>query len=206
MQETSESIKGNSNLIWNTLNNKAKKTLPTGIVEFLETGEEYAIENGKEIFLIVDNYLDKLIKKSNSIDAHNAYRREISSVKDEKQLSELFSEIAVCPTISNISSSITLKPLSNPPKRCNFKSKVSYYEIYGEVKRYEDKNSFSSRSVLSDDNHKFKTKTSRPRFLELSSKLDKVYKQLSTNRINILFIFRILQLEILQNILSKHCR
>ena len=63
MQGTLEWIKGNCNLIWNTLNNKAKKTLPTGIVEFLETGEEYAIENGKEIFLIVDNYLDKLIKK-----------------------------------------------------------------------------------------------------------------------------------------------
>lgn len=110
MNNTQDWIRINCPLIWSTLNNRAKNSLPKGIIEFLETGAISEIENGHNIFLIMEKYLNTFIGKINSADVDKAYRHELSNVNDEKQLSELFSEIAVYATISKISTKIFLKP------------------------------------------------------------------------------------------------
>lgn len=189
MNNTQDWIRINCPLIWSTLNNRAKNSLPKGIIEFLETGAISETENGHNIFLIMEKYLNTLIGKINSADVNKAYSRELSNVNDEKQLSELFSKIAVCATISKISTKIFLKPETKKPKRCDFKAELDEYDFYGEVKRFEDRTKIISRSILSDNNYKIKQKTTRPRFLELESKLQDVHKQLPEDTVNIVFLF-----------------
>lgn len=99
------------------------------------------------------------------------------------------SEIAVCATISKISNKIFLKPETKKPKHCDFKVELDEYVFYGEVKRFEDKTKIIGRSIKSDTNYKSKQKTTRPRFLELESKLQDVYKQLPDDTVNVLFVF-----------------
>lgn len=175
--------------IWSMLNNQAKIILPNGLREFIDTGSKNEIENGQNIFLIVEKYLDILISKSSKKTVSDAYRRDFSNVSKEKELSELFSEIAVCTTISRIACTINLRPFSKKPKRSDFSAIIGKSEIYGEIKRFEDKTKIISRSILSDNNYKSKQKTTRPRFLELESKLKDVHKQLPEDTVNILFLF-----------------
>lgn len=87
MNKTQDWIRINCPMIWTTLNKRAKYSLPKGIIEFLETGANSEIEYGHNIFLIMEKYLNTLSGKINSTDIHNAYRRELSNVNDEKQLS-----------------------------------------------------------------------------------------------------------------------
>jgi len=176
-------------LIWHILNHKAKSNIPKGINDFLNSGSESEIEDGKMIFSIIEKYLKTLTQKISTNDVSNNYRRELSSIDSEKQLSEIFSEISVCATISKISNDISLKPISRKPKRSDFKATIENSEIYGEVKRYEDKKRINRRSILTKDDYHVKQKTTRPRFSELYSKLENVYKQLPSDSINIIFLF-----------------
>ena len=189
MNNTELWLKTNCPLIWHTLNHKAKKSLPKGITDFLETGPQYAIEKGKQIFLIIEDHLKILVDKINANEVHNTYRRDFSGVRDEKQLREIFSEIAVCSTIAKISSTIILRPKLKNDKHSDFKVKISYYNIYGEIKRLEDKTKLIGRSILTDNNFKSRMKTMRPRFQELYSKLENAFEQLPLNKINIIFLF-----------------
>lgn len=63
-----------------------------------------------------------LISKSSQKTVYDAYRRDFSNVRKEKELSELFSEIAVCATISKMASTICLRPFSKKPKHSDFKT------------------------------------------------------------------------------------
>lgn len=188
-------LKYNCPLFWQILNKKAKKKIPDGIMEFLSSCYVSEIENGKKIFSIIETYLKTLTDKIGINDIADKYSGRLSTVSSEKKLSEIFSEISVCATISKISSAILLEPVSREKKHSDFKALIDNYEIYGEVKRYEDKKYLGrkGRSILTTDDSKTKQKTHKPRYFELCSKLTKkgeeVYKQLPTDSISIVFLF-----------------
>jgi hypothetical protein len=176
-------------LFWQMLNHKARLNVPKGIMEFLNSGSDSEIENGMKKFSIIEKYL-KILNQKNKIDEiADKYRRDFSNVKSEKQLSEIFSEIAVCATISIISTEFCLKPVTRKSKHSDFKSIIESYEVYGEIKRFEDKKKFIARSILTKADNIAKQKTSIPRFVELFGKLEDVYKQLPLDSINIIFLF-----------------
>lgn len=76
---------------------------------------------------------------------------------------------------------------------------IAGFEVFGEVKRYEDNFSkiksdsntlnIKARSIFSTNDEKAKDNTRIPRYLELKSKLKDVHKQLSANAINLIFLY-----------------
>lgn len=199
MEEIISWISNNCPLIWSILNEQAKKSLPDGITEFLNSGSECEIHTGRFLFLEIEKNVNQLSQKIIFSEISDKYRRDLSSVSTEQQLSELFAEIAVCSTISKIADNISLKPKTQDGKSTDFRAFISNNEIVGEVKRYEDnwlikkksssQNIIKGRSIISSEDESIKQKTIIPRYIELFNKIKEVNKQLSANAINLIFLF-----------------
>jgi hypothetical protein len=84
------------------LTSEAKDNMPRGVIEFLSSGYASEIERGKEIFLLLEKYLETSTQKISINEISNKYGRELSNVGSEKQLSEIVAEISVCATISKV--------------------------------------------------------------------------------------------------------
>ena len=180
-------LKEHCPIVFEMLNEKTKRKLPIGVLNFLDSGSNLEMEFGRYFFMLIEKYLILLISKTNKKYICDKYRRELSNVNSEEQLSQLFSEIAVCATISKASNRISLKPNTRGKKNCDFHAIIENFEVYGEVKRYVDKSTIEARSIFAHND--FEKKTKRPRYLELVSKLNDTYEQLPKDSINLILLF-----------------
>jgi hypothetical protein len=124
----------------------------------------------------------------------NAYRKDLSRVGNEDRFLDILHEIVLCSALSNFSSMINLRPPTGKGTYCDFSIKLERSTIYGEVKRMVDHWFIDTNPLRPKGRSILKTPTkpsncSRPRSMDLQSKLKNVYRQFPEDAINILFIF-----------------
>lgn len=204
---------------WSILNQKAKRCLPAGIVEYLsplsgerrrqiaqaypefgpleldEIGRDEAVR-GRQQLQIADKHLETLVPVCGSKEVGDVYRRGLSGVNTEIQLAELLCEIALCASFTRLSPTLSLRPPSGRGTYCDVSFQLNGFTVYGEAKRYED-TWFSdldparpeSRSLVKLSPGDKPYESSRPRAMDLSSKIREVPRQFPMETINLLFIF-----------------
>lgn len=176
--------------IWSLLNHCAQSKLPNGIdqymsppplinnslsAEYLPKEAEAQAEQGKANLIFADKTIKKLIENCGLKSVGDTYRRDMSAVSTESQLAELLCEITLCSAISSIASDIHLRPPSRKGTSCDISFQLQNYTIYGEVKRYKDKEQFC-RSITR-------------RGGGLRDKLCNVPRQFPDDKINLVFVF-----------------
>src|SRR4051812_15311628 len=95
--------------IWALLNERAKRTPPKGIVEFIsgKWGSE-----GRRQLRSANKTIPSLIEKTSATVVGDAYRRDFSGVSTEQQLAEFLCEITLVDAVSrSFSASPILRPL-----------------------------------------------------------------------------------------------
>lgn len=190
-------LQANCPTFWSILNQNAKRCLPPGIVEYMSEGNREIIEEGRRWLQIAEKHLVALVTVCGSKAVGDAYRRDLSGVSTGKQLAELLCEVALCASVSKLSPMPPrLRPPSGRGTYCDISVQLNGFTVFGEAKRYED-TWFSdldparpeSRSLvkapLGDKPHE----NSKPRYMDLSSKLKDVPRQFPAGTINLLFIF-----------------
>jgi hypothetical protein len=103
-------LKTNCPIIWSLLNRKAKASLPQGLIGYIGSGSEVEIETGRQHIVSVEGYLAELMSACGSRHVGDCYRRDLSAVKSEIRLAELFCEIALSATLGRHSHNIQLRP------------------------------------------------------------------------------------------------
>ncbi len=191
-------IELNCSLIWSLLNQRARQTLPIGLIEYINRAPKGARSN----LLIIERYLTWLKKSCEWRVIANNYRRDLSGVNCEDRVAELFCEIALCASLGKISDKLQLRP---PTGRGTFSDcliNLFGFDIYGEAKRYNDPwhpidkpASFpnedvpSTRSIVKRPIEKRPHCSARPWSMDLRSKLQNVHRQFPKKSFNILFVF-----------------
>ncbi len=181
---------------WSLLKEKAKRSLPPGIVEYLEEGSAGEQETGRHHLKIAEKRLLHLVNFCSFTVVGDAYRRNLSGVATTNQLAEVLCEIALCVSLSQLSPTLTLHPASGKGTSCDVSFQLAGFPVYGEAKRYED-NWLSdhkpqgpiSRSIVKAPPGRNPQGSARPRFMDLYSKLQKVPGQFPDGTLNFLFLF-----------------
>ncbi len=213
-------VEANCPTLWSLLKEKAKRHLPSGIVEYIsppstekqrqlaqaypgfgplyfyEVGREET-ETGRLNLQAAEKHLLALISICGLRVVEDAYRRDLSGVATETRLAELLCEIALCASLSKLSPTPPrLKPPSGKGTYCDVSVQLEGFTVYGEAKRYEDTWFFNldparpeSRSLVKGPPDDKPYESSRPRAMDLSSKLEDVPRQFPQGTLNVLFIF-----------------
>jgi hypothetical protein len=133
--------------VWSLLNNRARRQLPPGLLEYLSPpSEEYLdklvpkdlpplpglpvlaherrqhaeqrVREGRQHLKEADVYVRRLVEVCGEKAVGDAYRRQLSGVDTEDQLAGLCCEVAFCAAVSALSSTIPcLRPPSSRPGR-----------------------------------------------------------------------------------------
>lgn len=173
--------------IWALLNERAKRTLPKGIDEFV-SGESSA--DGRTLLLSAEARVAALIAKTSDATVSDAYRRDMSGVNSEHKLAELLCEITLVDAIASVSDSKpVLRPATRNGKRCDARVVLAGREVYGEVKRLADVWGGGVRSIAKTLNGPGPAHATRPRAMDLFSKLKGVPTQFPQGAVNVLFLF-----------------
>jgi hypothetical protein len=88
---------------WSLLNEKAKRSLPPGIVKYLKEGCAGERETGRRHLKIAEKHLWHLVNFCSITVVGDAYRRDLSGVATTNQLAEVLCEIALCVSLSKLS-------------------------------------------------------------------------------------------------------
>jgi len=192
----------NCPLFWSFLNNEAQTSLPKGISDYIGAGSEDEIENGRTNFLTIEKYLAELVSYCGKDKIGDNYRRDLSKVSTEQTLSEIFCEIALCTKVASYSGNINLRPETGKGTYSDCKFFINGFEIYGEVKRYQDSWPYIakeeedktqkipfSRSICKAPPGEKPSDSARPRHMDIQSKLGEVHRQFPDETTNILFVF-----------------
>ncbi len=173
------------------LNDKAQQDIPQGISEYLLDGD---IEKNFNSLKTPEKYITNLISVCGVEMVTNAYRKGLSRVGNEERFLDILHEIVLVSALAIFFPINTLRPPTGKGTYCDFSIKSEKSTIYGEVKRMVDRwflDSNPSRPIgRSIEKAAIKpSNSSRPRSMDLHSKLKDVYKQFPDHTINILFIF-----------------
>ena len=173
--------------IWALLNEKAKRSLPKGIEDFV-SGQWSA--DGRTQLQSADARVAALIAKTSEATVADAYRRDLSGVGSEQKLAELLCELTLVDAIAGVSDSqLVLRPATRNGKRCDAKVVLVGRDVYGEVKRLADAWEGGVRSIAKTLHGPKPAHATRPRAMDLFSKLEKVPGQFPQTTVNILFLF-----------------
>lgn len=165
--------------------------------EYLHKIREDPAQQGKDNLLVADQQIKQLITACGPTMVEHTYRRDISGVNTATQLAELLCEITLCASASKLSRiPPQLRPPSGKGTYCDVSFELAGSRIYGEAKRYED-TWFSkldpsrslSRSLVEAAPGTKSAGSSRPRAINLVSKLHGVPRQLPEGTLNFLFVF-----------------
>jgi len=177
-------IEENCPQFYGILNAKARKELPNGLVEYLESNPEIR----RDQLSSIEKYLVYLVNICGLKMVANNYRRDLSSVNSENQVSELFCEIALCASIGEYSQNLELRPTTGKGTHSDCVFNMIGLNIYGEVKRYADP-SHNNRSIYRAPFCNKPKDSARPRSMDIRSKLHNVHRQFPDGTLNILFVF-----------------
>jgi len=179
--------------IWSILNMKAKSSLPYGFIEFLN--KRNFKKRAWQTIEIPEKHTQDLINLCGREKVGRAYRRDLSAVNNEERLLDILHEIVLCSFLGKLSNNIELRPLSGDRTSCDVSLQIDGFIIYGEVKRFPDKwwlrknsSKVLGRSIFKEPKVE-KSLYSRPRYMDLKSKLKEVPRQFPNSTINLLFVF-----------------
>lgn len=195
-------IEGNFPKLWQLLNAKAKRRLPTGLIEYLGRGCPSEIEAGREHISSIERYLTDLVNVCGWQEVANKYRRDLSGVNSENQVAELFCEIALCASLGRCAKKLELRPPTGKGTYSDCLFNLNGFDIYGEAKRYVDpwphierigdssnKKIPYNRSISKTPSGAKPDDSARPRSMDLRGKLRDVHRQLPDGTLNVLFVF-----------------
>lgn len=184
------------------LNAKAKKQLPTGLVEYLEGGSLSETKAGREHISSIERNLANLVNVCGWQNVADNYRRDLSGVNSEKQVAELFCEIALCASLGECAQDLELRPPTGKGTYSDSLFNLNGLDIYGEAKRYDDpwphiekvgdnsnEKAPYKRSISRAPSDEKPNDAARPRSMDLRGKLRDVYRQFPDGTANILFLF-----------------
>jgi hypothetical protein len=171
--------------VWTLLNQKAKSSLPTGLENFLSDDME-----AQSQLRSADARISRLIAKTTKKKVADAYKRDLSGIGTEQQVAELFCEISLVGSLADISHAPPdLRPSTRNGKYCDAKVIICGRCVYCEVKRLADPWKGGMRSIARSPKGSKPPDASRPRAMDLFSKLKDVPAQLPQGTLNILFLF-----------------
>jgi len=173
--------------LWTLLNEKARRIPPKGIQDFVSgpLGTE-----GQRQLQLADARIAGLIARTSEAIVGGAYRRDLSGVDTEQKLAELLCEITLVEAAARISDSPPiLRPKTGTRKQCDVKVTLAGYEVYGEVKRLADTWEGGVRSIAKSSPDSKPPDTTRPRAMDLFSKLKEVHTQPPSSSLSVLFLF-----------------
>jgi hypothetical protein len=185
-------VEDNCPQLFSLLNERARRTLPPGLVGYLSG--EWA-ETGHVLLVLADSRVERLVEACGSRVVVDTYRRELSGIGDEQQLSDLLCEMTICSAVAGVaaSASVELRPGNERDShQCDFKVVLEGSTVYGEVKRYVDPwpdRETQGRSIALSPAGSEPPGTRRPRFQDLRSKLENVPEQFPNGTNNVLFVF-----------------
>ncbi|MDO9533054.1 MAG: hypothetical protein Q7O12_13140 [Deltaproteobacteria bacterium] len=187
-------IETNCPVLWSLLNQRARRYLPTGLIEY--------ISGGTIILNPIEDVLKDLESMCGSKSLEDNYRRDFSGVNSGTQVWDLFEEIALCSSLGKISDRIILRPPTGKGTYSDCLFSLKGFDIFAEVKRYPDpwppiyrlgsarhEKKPNIRSISKSPLDEKPHDTARPRSMDLRSKLRDVHRQFPERSINILFIF-----------------
>jgi hypothetical protein len=175
--------------IWSILNQQAKRSPPNGFQEFLSG--KWA-EEGKVLLQLADKRISKLIEKTSERLVGDTYRRDLSGADSENRLAELFCEISLTDSLAGIASDTpVLRPRTEIGTECDVKVVIEGSDLYGESKRLADKWEGGIRSIAKSKSppESKPTDSSRPRAMDLYSKLRDAPRQFPSETLNVIFLF-----------------
>lgn len=187
-------LQSNCPTFWSLLNESARRSLPLGIIEYIEEGGEAKVKISKTHLKNGEKSLLLLIKCCGLKDVQHAYRRDLSGIATAKRLSEFLCEVFLCSSLSKLSPKINLCPSSGKGTFCDVFFRLGDFNVYGEAKRYEDnwpmeETKPSKRSIVKAKPGENIKEGVRPRYMDLFSKLQGVPNQFPEGTLNILFLF-----------------
>lgn len=178
--------------LWSILNIGAQKNLPQGFKDFL-SGKDAEKQNQLRN---ADSRIGYLFKRVGNRQVGDCYRRDLSGVNTENQLAEYLCEITLVATLSKLSSEVpVIHPKNNRSKKgCDVKVNIVNIDVYGDAKRLEDKwltepIRKNKRSIAKSPVGLKPVDSSRPRSMDLYSKLKDVHRQFPQGTVNIIFLF-----------------
>ena len=190
LKETGKWIYQNCPHIWQLLNEKAMKNTPDGLAEYCGGGSCIEIQNGRNHAKSIDIALSNLIDICGTKETHDKFSKDLSNINQLKQVSELFCEIRLCDYLGSKFNKLKLRPPTGKGSHSDCRFEVDSHIVFGEIKRFEDTGpTQNGRSIFPTDPQFRSASSSRPRAMDLRSKLHEVYKQFPDESINILFIF-----------------
>ncbi len=180
-------LKRNCPHLWALLNQQARCDPPEGIQEFLSgawRGE------GQRHLRLADARVSRLIAKTSEKIVGDIYRRDFSGVETENKLAELLCEITLVDALGGMSSTPpVLRPATKNGKECDVKVVIEGSDLYGETKRLADPWGGGVRSIAKSPPDAKPPDATRPRAMDLFSKLRDVHKQFPQGTLNVLFLF-----------------
>jgi len=220
-------LNANCPYLWSLLNQKARMNIPPGLAEYLSPLSEQQLDclanedpclsrsylfgqfhrhelaeactdAGRKKLICADKQIKVLIDICGSKAVGDTYRRDLSNINTETQLSEILCEIAFCSSASKLSrTSPCLRPSSKRPGRkthCDILFQLGESTVYGEVKQYIDPFPLKPgmpgrRSLVQSPSGVKPLGVARPRVMDLLSKLQNVPDQFPEGTLNLLFIF-----------------
>ncbi len=201
-EELKELLRHNCPLLWELLNNRAKRILPKGLVDYIASGNPSNIKSGRSNLNIVEKHLKLLEDLCGWNSVRDNYRKDLSGATSENRLAEIFCEIALCAQLGKISKKINLRPPTGKGTYSDCGFNLQGYEIFAEVKRYPDpwpaieqpdagngEPVAYTRFITEDSSRDNPRDSANARSMELRSKLLDVHRQFPEKEYNILFIF-----------------
>ena len=139
---------------------------------------------------MADTSISSLIAKTSEKVVGDTYRRDLSGVDTENKLAELLCEITLVSALTSISSALpVLRPKAEAGKECDVKVVVAGWDLFAESKRLADIWEGGARSIAKSSPESRSPDATRPRAMDLFSKLKDVPKQFPRNTLNVLFLF-----------------
>jgi hypothetical protein len=189
-------------LFWSLLNSQAQGSIPNGLIEYIGDGSPSQIEAGRTNLATIERHLTDLKNLCGWQAVRDKYRRQLSSVDSENQVSELLCEIALCASVGKLSGRLQLHPPTGKGTHSDCHFYIDGFEIYGEVKRCHDpwpliekpgevlnKEIPYFRSISERPSNEKPHDSARPKAMDLKSKLRNVHRQFPEMTINVLFLF-----------------
>ncbi len=173
--------------LWNLLNQKARRELPSGLEEYL-SGEWR--QTGETLLDCANAAIRLLISLADLQSVNDAYRRDFSGVGTAHQLEELLCEISDCAALARIAERVEPRPkIQGQEKRPDILAVIAGIEVHCEVKRFEDVGPGPQGRALAQRPPEDRTQgTAGPRSMALRRKLEGVPDQLPGGTVNLVFV------------------
>jgi len=127
-------LEGQCSNLWSLLNTQARRTLPGGLAVYLSAPDASA---GKRNLRAANRGIARLSERCGRRAVEDAYRRDMSSVKDELQLRNLLCEVSASAAVASVASDLSLRPPTGN-RHCDMRATIATHEVWIEVKQIED--------------------------------------------------------------------